>query len=300
MGLWPYIEKGEEGPSAVTFLFLTTPEWNVSHWLKACFSHSDCLLETPSENCIFHSIALLQWYIFSILPLSWWGEINSQQKSSSQCCFLGIGLGEGANNPRDPRGNVAEGQRKLSLPLTFLLSLCVPSPVVPSSTCSLCQGRSNASCLLHPSILHLPLAPLMKVLWGLSLYFALRVCSALILQGAIELPTFVYTATDAGRPRISQNRSTSPPPCWPEEPSRLATFKFRLPRFFFPHWESSPEFIFEGIMLFYEVAFYGYLWTMAVDIKCFLITLLHCTSIDVSDFYTYVFTEVHRLLTFSI
>lgn len=45
-----------------------------------------------------------------------------------QRCFLGCGMGEGANDLRDLRGNATEGQSKLSL------SLPITSPAAPSST----------------------------------------------------------------------------------------------------------------------------------------------------------------------
>lgn len=180
-------------------------------------------------------------------------------------------LGLGANKPWDLRGNVMEGQCKLSLFLTFLaFSPRFFSSFTSQRMWSMSGAGRNASCVLLPSILHLPLALLLKVLWGLSLNFALCVCYALILQAAVELLTLPCTDMEAGRPHVSQDRTISPPYCWPEDPVRLGTFKSHLPRFFFPHGESSPELIFEGIMLLYEVAFCGYLWTMVVDIRCFL------------------------------
>lgn len=57
----------------------------------------------------------------------------------------------------------------------------------------------------------------------------------------------------------------------------LGTYKFNLPRFLFLNSESIPEFIFEGIVLFYDIAFCEYLWIVLVDLRSFF---------DVSPFRT--------------
>lgn len=146
----------------------------------------------------------------------------------------------------------------------------------------------NTSHLLLPSILHLAL--LLKVFWGLSLYFALCVRYALILQDAVELPRLPCTTTEEGTPHICQDRSTSPPHCWSEEPGRLGAFKSCLPRVFLYPLRIQPR---TDIQRHYAVLWCCLLWISVNNAggqKVFseFITFLHHTSINVCDFYAYL------------
>lgn len=130
--------------------------------------------------------------VFSILLLRQWGEINSWWKLFIvNALFSGLGQGKEPTTPKISEVMLGEDSTSSHFSWPFSLSFPISSPAGQSSTSNL-------------SLFHRYCFWLLPCFWKIfgDFYFALCICCALMLQGALELLALPCTATDAGRPHI--------------------------------------------------------------------------------------------------
>lgn len=161
----------------------------------------------------------IQYSEFYVLLFGQSGEVD---RCHCQCCALGLGR-ENERAASVVWEVMLWGHHISSHFSAFSLTLHISS----SSMCSLCQSLEE---ILHPS----PILSAYGSAFGSPL-FALCICYAYVLWGAIELLALLCTTTEAARPHLA-GWSMSLPHC---QPVRSSSFKSCLLRFLFLHWESG-------------------------------------------------------------